>query len=599
MSENLRQRIPHTDALPDQGPGIRLTGQSGNGGIALGQGVLADQTTVLSAVPDRQVTDIQAESDRLLQAVQQAVEALRAQQAATDLSGIEQALSEAMVLMLEDDTLQAQILTGIRQGQWAPAALRDAIEMQAQAFSRMSDRYLRERATDVRELGQRILKYLQPDAIYPTAYPDQTILIGMDLSALQLAEVPRDRLVGIISASGTATSHVAILARALGVPAVMGVADIIRLQGRTLILDGYQGLVCVEPTAAIRAEYQHAAAQAQAWHTSLETVRGQPAQTVDGVPVELHLNIDLDNAQSGAQHTEAMGVGLYRTEWPFMVRDSFPSEEEQLACYQQVLMAFAPRPVTMRTLDIGGDKPLPYFPLPAQNPFLGWRGVRISLQHPAIFKTQLRAMLRANIGQNNLRIMLPMVTQVSEVIALKQHLHRICAELCTEGYAVICPPVGVMIEVPAAMYQLDHLAQQVDFFSIGTNDLAQYLLAVDRDNPQVAGLYDDLHPAVLQALQHIVKGIHSQGKPVSICGEIAGNLLAVPLLIGLGADSLSLSADSLLSVKYLLRHTRQAEAQNLLQQAMQQPSAAQVRCLMQRTLQSYGLGDRDWSQSQP
>ncbi len=586
------------DTVLHQGQPVRLTGQSGNGGMALGQGVLADRSAALSAVPDRQVSDVRSECDRLRQAIRQAVQELQAHQTA-DLSSIEQALSEAMILMLQDDALQAQVLARIRQGQWAPAALRDTIEAQAQAFYQMPDQYLRERATDVRELGQRILKHLQPEAICPAAYPEQTILIGADLSALQLAEVPGERLTGIISASGTATSHVAILARAMGVPAVMGIASIAGLQGRTLIIDGYQGSVSVEPTAAMRAEYQQAVTQAQVGYTTLETVRDQPAQTADGVPVALHLNIDLDNAQQGAQHTAAMGVGLYRTEWPFMVRDRFPSEEEQLSCYQQVLAAFAPRPVTMRTLDIGGDKPLPYFPLQEQNPFLGWRGVRILLQHPDIFKTQIRAMLRADIGHGNLRILLPMVTQVSEVTELKQRLHQICAELCAVGHAVTCPPVGVMIEVPAAMYQIDRMAQQVDFFSIGTNDLAQYLLAVDRNNPQVAGLYDELHPAILHALHQIVTSIRSQHKSVSICGAVAGDPLATPLLIGLGVDSLSMSAGSLLPVKYVLCHTCRADAQDLLQQALAQSDAAQVRRLMQHTLQPYGLAERDRSTFQP
>ncbi|MEM6405382.1 MAG: phosphoenolpyruvate--protein phosphotransferase [Pseudomonadota bacterium] len=596
----MQQTTFHPDAASNQAPTVLLTGQSGNGGIALGQGVLADRVTALSAVPDRRISDVRSESERLRQAIRRAVAELQAHQATTSLSGIEQALSEAMILMLQDDDLQTQTFDRIRQGLWAPAALRDTIEAQAQAFDQMPDQYLRERVTDVRELGQRILKHLQPESTRPVTYPEQTILIGADLSALQLAEVPRERLVGIISASGTATSHVAILARALGVPAVMGVAGIAGLQGRTLIIDGHQGRVSVEPTPAMQAEYQQAVARTRAWHATLDTVREQPAQTADGVPITLHLNIDLDTAQQDAQHTAAMGVGLYRTEWPFMVRDRFPSEEEQLNCYQQVLAAFAPRPVTMRTLDIGGDKPLPYFPLQEQNPFLGWRGVRISLQHPDIFNTQIRAMLRANVGQENLRILLPMVTQVSEVIELTQRLRQTCAELRAAGYAATCPLVGVMIEVPAAMYQIDQMAQQVDFFSIGTNDLAQYLLAVDRNNPQVAALYDDLHPAILRALHHIVTAVHNQHKPIGLCGEMAGDPLAIPLLVGLGVDSLSMSADSLLPVKYILRHTHQAKAQELLQQAMAQPDARQVRQLMQQTLQPYYAPEnRDRSQSRP
>jgi phosphotransferase system enzyme I (PtsP) len=457
----------------------------------------------------------------------------------------------------------------------------------------MQDPYLRERATDIRDLGQRILIHLQQDQPHNLDYPSQTILVGEEISAMQLAEVPTDRLMGIVSASGSGSSHVAILARALGVPAVMGVAamPVAGMQGQTLIVDGHRGSVYIQPTPTVCEEYQQLIDQEQTLNTAVEAMRGLAAETTDGLPIALYVNIGLINKLNKPQQADAMGVGLYRTELPFMIRDRFPSEAEQMTSYQQVLATFAPLPVTLRTLDVGGDKPLPYFPFQEQNPFLGWRGVRISLQHPEIFLTQIRAMLRASQGYDNLRIMLPMVTHVSEVDELIQLIHQAHTELQQEGYTLPFPPIGVMIEVPSAVYQVKALAQRVDFISVGTNDLAQYLLAVDRNNPRVAELYDDLHPAVLQALQQIVAGAQQYQKPVSICGELAGNPLATVLLIGLGIDSLSMSAGSLLKVKWVIRHFSTDQARRLLKQAVQQDNAIQVRQLLYTALDQQGLGE--------
>ena len=572
---------------------LLLKGRAGNPGVGLGQGVVAYPHADLAAVPNRRIQSIEAESARLRTAMQQVADELQALKTGlqTKLPAEEQALFDALILMLDGDTLLDQTLTRIQAGAWAPAALRDTIREHAQVFEDMQDPYLRERAADIRDLGQRIFSHLQQDASLNLEYPAETVLVGEEISAMQLAEVPPDSLVGIISATGSSSSHVAILARALGVPAVMGVADmpVAGMQGRTLIVDGHRGCVYVEPNPTVCDEYQHIMVQERTLNTTLETLRGLPAETADGTPVSLLLNIGLVNALTRPQQADAMGVGLYRTELPFMTRDHFPSEDEQCHNYQRVLETFAPRPVTLRTLDIGGDKPLPYFPLQEQNPFLGWRGVRISLQHPEIFLTQIRAMLRASIGFDNMRIMLPMVTHISEVDELIQLMHRAHTELHEEGHNIPFPSIGVMIEVPSAVYQIGALAQRVDFISVGTNDLAQYLLAVDRNNPRVAELYDDLHPAVLLALQHIVAGAKQLNKPVSICGELAGNPLATPLLIGLGVDSLSMSAGSLLKVKWVMRRFHSDQARALFDQAIQQETAAQVRQLLQTTLEHQGI----------
>ena len=567
---------------------LLLKGRAGNPGVGLGQGVVAYPHADLAAVPDRRIQSIEAESARLRTAMQQVADELQALKTGlqTKLPAEEQVLFDALILMLDGDTLLDQTLTRIQAGVWAPAALRDTIREHAQVFEGMQDPYLRERAADIRDLGQRIFSHLQQDASLNLEYPTKTVLVGEEISAMQLAEVPTERLVGVISTTGSSSSHVAILARALGVPAVMGIADlpVAGMQDRTLIVDGHQGCVYVEPNPTVRTEYQHIMVQERTLNTTLETMRGLPAETADGTPIALLLNLGLVNALSKPQQADVMGVGLYRTELPFMTRDHFPSEDEQCHHYQRVLETFSPRPVTLRTLDIGGDKPLPYFPLQEQNPFLGWRGVRISLQHPEIFLTQIRAMLRASIGYNTMRIMLPMVTHISEVDELIRLIRRAHTELQEEGHNMPFPPIGVMIEVPSAVYQIGALAQRVDFISVGTNDLAQYILAVDRNNPRVAELYDDLHPAILLALQQIVAGAKQHNKPVSICGELAGNPLATPLMIGLGVDSLSMSAGSVLKVKWIMRRFHTDQARALFDQAIQQETAAQVRQLLQTSL---------------
>ena len=409
---------------------------------------------------------------------------------------------------------------------------------------------------------------------------------------MQLAEVPKERLAGIVSASGSSSSHVAIFARAIGIPAVMGVTDlpVARAEGLGAIIDGYRGRVHVSPAPSVRQEYERLAQEEAALSRELEHLRGLPAETTDGVAVPLYLNTGLVNEMLTIGAEEAEGVGLYRTEMPFMVRDRFPGESVQVANYRNVIKTFAPRPVTLRTLDIGGDKPLPYFPVVESNPFLGWRGVRISLSHPEIFITQVRAMLRAAIGFKNLRVLLPMITTVTEVEELQQLIRRAHDELIEEGFAVSMPSIGVMVEVPSAVYLAEELARRVEFLSIGTNDLTQYLLAVDRNNPHVADLYDDMHPAVLRAVQQVVEGARSYSRPVSVCGELAGNPLAAVLLMGMGVESLSMSAGSLLKVKWVIRSFSKSRARQLVQVALRMEDAQQVHRFMEGVLAEMGLG---------
>ena len=382
------------DALTTSSRGARfLKGRAGSTGVSIGHGVVAYRLADLDAIPDRPAADVEAESRSFREAVSAVEDDLRELQArlSGEIPAEDHALFDALLLMLGGDTLVTHTVELIEGGQWAPGALRQSISAHAQVFEAMEDVYLRERASDVRDLGRRILMHLQSDSPQAVEYPPDTILVGEEVSAVQLAEVPPDRLVGVVSAAGSSSSHVAILARAMGVPAVMGVTDlpVSRMENRELIIDGYRGRVYLSPTPSVRSEYERLAEEERELTAEAENVRGLPAESTDGVAFPLYLNTGLVNETHSANNEDCAGIGLYRTELPFMVRDRFPGESVQVLNYRRVLEAFSPRPVILRTLDVGGDKPLPYFPISEQNPFLGWRGVRISLAHPEIFLIQL------------------------------------------------------------------------------------------------------------------------------------------------------------------------------------------------------------------
>ena len=581
--------------LQDDGiPQRFLPGLAASPGVGIGRAVVVYPPADLNAVPDRKPDDPESEISEFLRAVKDVAGDLDrfATRTQEHLSAEDMALFDAWRLMLESDTLIDGTLSRIRGGNWAPGALRETISEHAKVFDNMDDAYLRERASDVRDLGRCILMHLQNQTAAPIQYAPQTILVGEEISAMQIADVPREKLVGIVSTTGSGSSHVGILARGMGVPAAMGVSDLPvgRIEQREMVVDGYRGRVYISPGPAVRSEYQRLAEDDAALTNELQALRNLPAETTDGVLVPLYLNTGLVSETRPLGIEESAGVGLYRTELPFIVRDSFPGEGAQMANYRRVLELFAPRPVTIRTLDIGGDKPLPYFPMQEANPFLGWRGIRITLDQPEIFLTQARAILRAAIGLDNLRILLPMVSTVGEVDDASLLIRRAHDELLEEGYQVRMPPIGVMIEVPAAVYQTEALARRVDFISVGTNDLTQYLLAVDRNNPHVAKLYNEYHPAVLRALIQIISGAHLHGKEVSVCGEMAGDPLASFLLIGMGVNSLSMGGGSLLRVKRVIRSISRARAREVLKVALQCEDASAVRRLLLDALDTIGLG---------
>ena len=602
LGAQLAGAISHAEATGDIDRLLResdesryaLKGVSGTPGAAVGRAHVVYPQANLEAIPDRPVEDVDAEIANFhaaLAAVERDMRMISARMV-DSLSTEDIALFDALILMLRSENLVDGTLEGIRAGNWAPGALRKTIDDHVSAFEKMDDPYLRERAGDVRDLGRRIVERLQSNHPVSHAYVPGTILVGEEVSASQLAEVPANMLVGVVSARGSSASHVAILARALGIPAVMGFDDLPvgRLEGQELVVDGYQARLFVRPSAAVRKEFQRLQREEAELSNELQELARQPAETPDGMRVPLYANTGLLADITPSLRCGAEGVGLYRTEVPFLIRDRFPGEEEQRRTYRQVLEAFAPAPVTLRTLDIGGDKMLPYFPVREDNPFLGWRGIRISLDHPEIFLAQVRAILRADIGLHNLQLLLPMVSNVAEVDSALGLINRAYHELREDGEKVEFPRIGVMIEVPSTVYQVPALAQRVDFFSIGTNDLTQYLMAVDRNNAQVAELYDTLHPAVLRAIRQVVDAAHASDRTVGVCGEMAGDPAAALLLLGMGVDSLSMSSASLLRVKWAVRSFTQARMQELLEEVQSFEDGVAVRVVLYRSLEEAGLG---------
>jgi len=571
----------------------RLSGVAACAGIGIGTAVWVSLHGDLQTVPSRQSQDRRAE----LRAFKAALAAVRSdiQQVAEnlrdELGPEDHALFGVYLHILDDSALGGEVASLIKAGEWAQGALSQVMLKHIRHFERMEHSYLRERAVDVRDLGSRVLGYLQDASRGEIDYPEQTILVAEELTASMLGEVPRERLTGVVSMRGSANSHTAILARAMGIPAVVGVEDLPlkRLPDQQLVVDGYNGRVYVNPHEDLLARFEGLLAEDEALFEELAPLASQPAQTADGTIIPLWVNTGIAADVQRARDFGAEGVGLYRTEVSFLLRDRFPSEEEQRQLYREQLEAFHPAPVTMRTLDIGGDKALPYFPIEESNPFLGWRGIRVTLDHPEIFLTQVRAMLRANEGLGNLRILLPMVSAIDELRASRELILRCHEEVVSEGCTAACPPIGVMIEVPAAVYLSDYLAEEADFLSVGSNDLTQYLLAVDRGNARVADLYQAFHPAVLAALAHIVKAAHAQDKTVSICGELAGDPRAAPLLVAMGFDQLSMNAGSLSVIKRVLGTFSTAELDALTSSLLSMRSAQEVAATLDAALSQRGL----------
>jgi len=563
-------------------------------GLGVSSGIAAGPARVLkpsdATVPDYAISDadVPRELIRLEQALIVTRRQLRdIQQRVGSALGSESArIFESHLHVVDDASFIEEIYHDLRtQKRNAEAVLHQASERYAKTLQNMEDDYLRERATDIRDVTRRVLRILMGQTTEPPIAPDSPrILVAADITPSDLAGLDRHKLLGIATEQGSSTAHTAIMARAMELPAVVGVRDLCARvsEGDRLLLDGVRGVVVVHPTPAREKEFARIARSRQSIRKRLDALKDEPATTLDGHAMTLVANIETPGDVSAVLARGARGIGLFRTEYLFLANAGEPDEEQQVRAYAEVARHDFPDGVVIRTLDLGGDKLSPTFhQQPEANPFLGWRAIRLCLDLPALFKTQLRAILRASANHPHLRIMFPMVSSVAEFEQANKLLEECKAELDAAGVPFHREvEVGVMVEIPSAALMAHRLARRVRFFSIGTNDLVQYTLAVDRGNDRVAHLFDPAHPAVLELIERTVAAGREQGISTSVCGEMAGNPVFVPLLMGLGVDTLSVSPSAIALIKAVIRHVTYADAVELAAEvrAMEGGEEVQSRC---------------------
>jgi phosphotransferase system enzyme I (PtsP) len=580
----------------------QLQGIAGAPGIALGQMITIQPKADLASI-SLEKFGANNNRDMQIELFENAVEETRSDfvQMSIKLSEIIQDDSlhifEFYKQLLEPTNLGHEISDKIQLGWNAQSALKLVIDHYIVKFEALEDPYLRDRVSDIRDLGNRLLFNLQQQSQLDTQLPEQFILVAEDVTASMLAEYQHKGLQAIVSLCGSNNSHAAILARALDLPAIMGVESIPlgQLNNQVAIVDGYSGELFIAPHQSLKNEYKLLIKEELKLTKKVREVTHLPTITQDGRSIELLLNAGLSSGFEHSKHLGAVGIGLYRTEIPFMNRSCFPTEQEQTHLYKAVLTAFPQQAVTMRTLDVGGDKTLPYFPIKEDNPFLGWRGIRITLDHPEIFLVQVRAMIRASCHTKNLEIMLPMISNVTEVddaiCLINQAYFELSSEFFLENGQVLSrPKIGIMLEVPSVIFQLKELAQRVDFFSVGSNDLTQYLLAVDRNNPRVADLYDAYHPAVLKALNTIAQESAQYLIPLSLCGELASEPAGALLLLAMGYDKLSMNPHNVPKIKWVIRHINYHHSKIMLSHVLSFSTAQQVHSYLNEQLEQLGLG---------
>ncbi|MFA7403622.1 MAG: phosphoenolpyruvate--protein phosphotransferase [Pelobacteraceae bacterium] len=499
------------------------------------------------------------------------------------LSADDAAIFHTHLMILEDRSFSAKIVDLIEQGVGATRAVHDVVQHYIQAFSAMEDPYLRERSADMEDIGRRVIDAVEGNNSSEITLKEKRVLVADEIFPSNLAMLDPNKILGIVTEKGNAYSHAAIMAKSLGIPAVLGVTGLMDAANvkDEIIVDGTSGHVYLNPDAVIKKEYVRLEQEYAGRMKELEGLRDLTAVTTDGVAITLSANIGLISDVRVANLHGAEGVGLYRTEFPYMARSAFPTREEQAAIYRKILEGFPGQSVNIRTLDIGGDKGLSYFPHPPEdNPFLGWRSIRVSLERQDIFREQLAGILLASQA-GNATIMFPLISGLDEIRQIREILTSVRNELLREGHDV--PgyiPFGIMIEVPAAVLIIDYLIQEVDYVSIGTNDLIQYTLAADRNNASVRQYYDPFHPAILHSIKRVADSANKAGKKVSLCGEMAADPLCALLLAGMGIREFSLSAPSIPVVKQALRNNSFEACRRLARAALAcRNSADMARCL--------------------
>jgi len=566
-------------------------------GIAIGKAFIYKNIEV--KVEQRWVNEdeVEAELLKLNKSINLSKEQLqRIKENALEKLGEDKArIFEAHLMVLEDPVLFSEIEEKIKNEKLcAEFAVKTVIDGYIDIFSSMEDEYMRERAADIRDVGERIIKNILGIPIKSLSELNDTVIVlAKDLTPSDTAQLDKNKVLAFATDMGGRTSHTAIMARSLEIPAVVGLQEVSEKvkDGELVIVDGINGILIVNPDSDTLKNYMDKKDEYLKIKEEMKELLFLSAETVDKKRrVELSANIGTPKDVKGALENGAEGIGLYRTEFLYMDREDMPSEEEQYKAYKEVVEAMQGKPVIIRTLDIGGDKKLPYLEMPEElNPFLGFRAIRLCLDRKDLFKVQLRAILRAS-AHGKIRIMYPMISGIDEIRKANRVLKEAMEELKKEGVAFDENiEVGIMVEIPSAAVCADILAKEVDFFSIGTNDLIQYTLAVDRMNEKIAYLYEPFHPAIIRLIKNVIDASHREGKWTGMCGEMAGEPLAVPLLLGLGLDEFSMSATAIPFAKKIIRSFEYDEAKELAEKVLLMESAEDIRLLIKETCNKKGI----------
>ena len=564
-------------------------GTGASPGIALGKALVIEHSELV--IEKKTIENIDEEIQKLESAVKVSKEELTKvkEKALAELGEHEAEIFEAHLLVLEDPELIGSAISKIRDEKVnADYALNEIKEMFVAMFESMDNEYMRERAADIKDVTNRVLRHILGIKVVDLAELDEeVVLIAHDLTPSDTATMNKNMVLGFLTDIGGRTSHTAIMARTLEIAAVVGLNDITKKvkDGDYIVFNGDTGEVIVNPDEETKAKYASLKEEFEEYRKSLELLKGQASITTDGRHVELAGNIGSPNDVEGLIKNDAEGVGLYRTEFLYMDKeDSFPTEEEQYEAYKAVLEGMNNKPIVIRTLDIGGDKELPYFEMEAEmNPFLGYRAIRLCLDRKDILKTQLRALYRASV-HGKLRIMFPMISSLEELLDAKEVIKEVLKELDAENIAYSNDvEIGMMIEIPSAAVISDVLAKHVDFFSIGTNDLIQYTCAVDRMNQKISHLYNQFNPAVLRLIKMVIDNAHKEGKWVGMCGESAGDQRMIPILLGFGLDEFSMSPISILPARKLITSLSYADMQKFADEVLAMGTAKEIKEYVDKT----------------
>jgi phosphotransferase system enzyme I (PtsP) len=558
-----------------------LAGTAASSGFCWGKVYILNQRMIRTGSGFVEVMPAGEERKRFLLALEKAkIQTIYMEKrVAQFLSKEDAAIFHTHLMILEDRGFSSKVIELIDGDYGAVRAVQEVVDHYVQAFSNMEDPYLKQRSADMEDIGRRIIDSLEGSDRQRTKLRERRIIVAHDILPSDMATLDHDKILGIITEKGDVNSHASIMAKSLGIPAVLAIEGLLKKIGPRdeVIIDGTSGHIYINPDERVKVEYERLQRDYSLKRRELEGLRDLPAVTTDGFRVHLHANIGLLSDVRVALANGAEGVGLYRTEFPYMTRKSFPDRHEQYQIYRRILEGFGSLPVNIRTLDIGGDKGLPYFAYPKEdNPFMGWRSIRVSLERQDIFVEQLAAILMAS-PHGRASLMFPMVSGIDEIRDIKGILEEVKSELAKEGHPFNHDMrFGIMVELPAAVQTADILIREVDYFSIGTNDLIQYTLAADRNNPKVKKYYDSFHPAVLHSIKRVADVANREGKQVSICGEMAADPMSAVLLLGMGISDFSMSAPSIPLVKQAIRTISRGTAIEIAEQVLAMESSTAI-----------------------